>query len=66
MYPYLSRDDCYYTDTDSVVLGKPLDNEMIDSDLDSINVLKYKGPAKSMVNPEWIELQFKDHLVSLS
>ncbi|GKV53287.1 hypothetical protein SLEP1_g59819 [Rubroshorea leprosula] len=24
MYPYISRPDCYYTDTDSVVLGNPL------------------------------------------
>jgi hypothetical protein len=24
MYPYISRDDCYYTDTDSVVLQNPL------------------------------------------
>lgn len=24
MYPYISREDCYYTDTDSVVLGQPL------------------------------------------
>lgn len=31
MYPYISRDDCYYTDTDSVILGKPLPEEMISS-----------------------------------
>lgn len=31
MYPYISRDDCYYTDTDSVVLGNPLPEEMISS-----------------------------------
>jgi hypothetical protein len=24
MYPYISRTDCYYTDTDSIVLGSPL------------------------------------------
>lgn len=24
MYPYISRPDCYYTDTDSIVLGSPL------------------------------------------
>ena len=29
MYPYISRDDCYYTDTDSVVLGHPLPEEVI-------------------------------------
>lgn len=31
MYPFISRDDCYYTDTDSVVLGQPLPNEVISS-----------------------------------
>ncbi|KAK7298428.1 hypothetical protein VNO77_46288 [Canavalia gladiata] len=31
MYPYISREDCYYTDTDSVVLGQPLPEEMISS-----------------------------------
>jgi len=31
MYPYISRDDCYYTDTDSVVLGSPLPDEVISS-----------------------------------
>ena len=31
MYPYISRDDCYYTDTDSVVLGQPLPDEVVSS-----------------------------------
>lgn len=31
MYPYISRPDCYYTDTDSVVLGSPLPEEEISS-----------------------------------
>ena len=31
MYPYISREDCYYTDTDSIVLGQPLPEEMISS-----------------------------------
>lgn len=31
MYPYISRDDCYYTDTDSVVLGQPLPDSDISS-----------------------------------
>jgi len=31
MYPYTSREDCYYTDTDSVVLGQPLHKDDIDS-----------------------------------
>ncbi|XP_020547353.1 uncharacterized protein LOC110011512 [Sesamum indicum] len=31
MYPYISREDCYYTDTDSVVLGQPLPEDVISS-----------------------------------
>lgn len=31
MHPYISRSDCYYTDTDSVVLGSPLPEEEISS-----------------------------------
>lgn len=31
MYPYISREDCYYTDTDSVVLSQPLPKEVISS-----------------------------------
>lgn len=31
MYPYISREDCYYTDTDSVVLGSPLPDDVISS-----------------------------------
>lgn len=86
MYPYISREDCYYTDTDSVVLGQPLPKEVISSSvlgkfkledkvmkgyflapksyfyiaIDSTNVLKYKGPAKTQVNPEWFESQYAD------
>lgn len=29
MYQYISRPDCYYTDTDSVVLGSPLPEDWI-------------------------------------
>lgn len=85
MYPYISREDCYYTDTDSVVLGHPLPNEEISSVLgmfkledriikgyflapkayfyistEGKNVLKYKGPAKKLIMPEWFEAQYKD------
>lgn len=31
MYPYISRDDCYYTDTDSAILGSTLPEEKISS-----------------------------------
>lgn len=33
MYPYISRSDCYYTDTDSVVLSQQLPNEVVGSSL---------------------------------
>jgi hypothetical protein len=86
MYPYISREDCYYTDTDSVVLGQPLPNEVISSKelgkfkledrvmkgyflapkcylyntIEGTEVLKFKGPAKNMVKPEWFEKQYAD------
>ncbi|KAK9081418.1 hypothetical protein Sjap_026610 [Stephania japonica] len=31
MYPHISRPDCYYTDTDSIVLGSPLSDDFISS-----------------------------------
>lgn len=31
LYPYISREDSYYTDTDSVVLGLPLPDELVSS-----------------------------------
>jgi len=31
MYPYISREDCFYTDTYSVVLGSPLPDDVISS-----------------------------------
>ncbi|GKC07567.1 DNA polymerase-like protein [Tanacetum coccineum] len=42
MYPYISRDDCYYTDTDSVVFGNPLNEE----DLSPTELGKFKEEAK--------------------
>lgn len=87
MYPYISREDCYYTDTDSVVLKEALSKEDISSSalgkfklearieegfflapktysykpMDGGKpVLKFKGPAKGMVYPEWFELQYED------
>lgn len=86
MYPYISREDCYYTDTDSVVLGQPLPEEVISSSvlgkfklehrvkkgyflapksyffitMDGTEVIKYKGPGKSLVTPEWFESQYAD------
>lgn len=31
MYQYISRPDCYYTDTDSAILGNPLPEDEISS-----------------------------------
>lgn len=31
MYQFISRKDCYYTDTDSVILGSPLEEEFLSS-----------------------------------
>jgi len=31
MYKYISRDDCYYTDTDSIVLSNPLPEDDVSS-----------------------------------
>lgn len=31
MYPYISREDCYYTDTDSVVLASPIPEDEVSS-----------------------------------
>ena len=31
MYKYISRPDCYYTDTDSAILGSPLPDEEVSS-----------------------------------
>ncbi|GJT97805.1 DNA polymerase-like protein [Tanacetum coccineum] len=33
IYPYISRDDCYYIDRDSVVLSQPLPEELISSSI---------------------------------
>ncbi|EPS72962.1 hypothetical protein M569_01793, partial [Genlisea aurea] len=38
MYPYICREDCYYTDTDSVILGNPL----LANDISSTELGKWK------------------------
>lgn len=44
MYPTISREDCYYTDTDSVFLSEPLPNEMVYSSI----LGKFKLEQKAM------------------
>lgn len=41
MYKYISREDCYYTDTDSVILGNPLPEEEISST--ELGKFKFEG-----------------------
>nr|GEZ02999.1 hypothetical protein [Tanacetum cinerariifolium] len=45
MYPYISRDDCYYTDTDSVMLSNPLNEE----ELSPTELGKFKEEAQIKV-----------------
>lgn len=85
MYKYISRDDCYYTDTDSIFLGNPLHEDEISTDVlgkfklednikkgfflaakayayatyDANNVIKFKGPAKDLVNLDWFKEQYE-------
>lgn len=52
MYPYISREDCYYTDTDSVVLGKPLPEEEINSTLIGKFKLEHKVMKEYFLAPK--------------
>ena len=38
MYQYISRRDCYYTDTDSAILGSPLIEEEISMELGKLKL----------------------------
>ena len=38
MYKYISRDDCYYTDTDSAILGSPLPEDEISMELGKLKL----------------------------
>lgn len=42
MYPFISREDCYYTDTDSVVLSNKLTEEFVSTTLLGKFKLEYK------------------------
>ncbi|KAG6467625.1 hypothetical protein ZIOFF_074522 (mitochondrion) [Zingiber officinale] len=62
MYPFVSREDCFYTDTDSVVLGSPLPDDLISyTELGKFK-LEHLGPSKDLVTSEW----FKEQLADLS
>ena len=42
MYEFSSREDCFYTDTDSFVLSNPLPSEVVDSNVLGKFKLEYK------------------------
>lgn len=48
MHPYISRHDCYYTDTDSVVLGSPLPEDVISSTELGMFKLEYNVMGRKM------------------
>uniref|UniRef100_A0A803MIZ6 DNA-directed DNA polymerase n=1 Tax=Chenopodium quinoa TaxID=63459 RepID=A0A803MIZ6_CHEQI len=83
MHPFISRDDCYYTDTNSIVFANPLPEGLISSKVlglfkledkikegyflapkaygyifeEDTNVIKFKGPAKHLVDISWFREQ---------
>jgi hypothetical protein len=42
MHPHISREDCFYTDTDSVVISEPLSDEIVSSSEIGKLKLEYK------------------------
>lgn len=87
MYKYISKPGCFYTDTDSVFLDKPLKYpfEVSSTELGKIllecfvregiflapksysleveddqHIVRYKGPAKDLVDHDWLREQYSD------
>ncbi|GKC57044.1 DNA polymerase-like protein [Tanacetum coccineum] len=54
MYHYISRDDCYYTDTDSVVLSQPFPEELISSSI--LGMLKLEDQIMKGFEPTTSQL----------
>lgn len=63
MYPYISREDCYYTDTDSVVLGQPLPEEEIHSSVLGKFKLEHKVKKAIFLAPKSYSLLAEDGVV---
>jgi hypothetical protein len=59
MYKWSSRPDCYYTDTDSVVLGSPLPDEEVTSELGKMK-LEYRIKKGIFLAPKSDMLQTVD------
>lgn len=66
MHPFISREDCYYTDKDSVVLGNPLPEEVISKDELGSFKLEYLVQEGIFLAPKsyWLDVEgSKDVLV---
>lgn len=60
MYKYISRPDCYYTDTDSAILGSPLPEDEISSiELGKLK-LEYHVEKATFLAPKSYTLKTKD------
>ena len=62
MYKYISRDDCYYTDTDSAFLGSPLPEEEISSTVLGKLKLEHIVLEGYFVAPKSYALKTKDNV----
>lgn len=60
MYPYISRSYCYYTDTDSVVLGSPLPDDIISSKEMGMFKLEYQVKKGIFLAPKSYLLDIED------
>nr|YP_009861441.1 uncharacterized protein [Mirabilis himalaica]QKN19338.1 uncharacterized protein [Mirabilis himalaica] len=60
MYPHISRPDCYYTDTDSIVLGSPLSDDLISSTEMGKFKLEYRVKRGIFLAPKTYSLLTED------
>ena len=60
MYPFISRDDCFYTDTDSGVLGSPLPEDCISSSELGKFKLEHKVRKGIFLAPKSYSLEVED------
>ena len=60
MYPMISRSDCLYTDTDSVVLGRPLSDNFISQTELGLFKLEHQVKEGFFLAPKTYMLRFED------
>ncbi|KAL0386764.1 UNVERIFIED_CONTAM: DNA polymerase [Sesamum latifolium] len=60
MYPHISREDCYYTDTDSIVLGSPLSDDLVSSKEMGKFKLEYHVKKGIFLAPKSYMLEIED------